>query len=159
MNLYQLTGNYLHVLEMADQLDEDTLVHTLDSINESIEQKAENTAKLIRSIEAESDAISVEIKRLQDLKKTKDNKSARIKEYLQSELLKVSKRKVQTPYFNIRIQNNPPSVKVTDESLIGKKYFVEQEPKLDKRSLLQALKSGESVAGAELQQKESLRIS
>ena len=159
MNLYQLTGNYLHVLEMADQLDEDTLVHTLDSINESIEQKAENTAKLIRSIEAESDAISVELKRLQDLKKTKDNKSARIKEYLQSELLKVSKRKVQTPYFNIRIQNNPPSVKVTDESLIGKKYFVEQEPKLDKRSLLQALKSGESVAGAELQQKESLRIS
>lgn len=159
MNLYQLTGNYLHVLEMADQLDEETLVHTLESINESIEQKAENTAKLIRSIEAESDVISVEIKRLQDLKKTKDNKSARIKEYLQSELLKVSKRKVQTPYFNIRIQNNPPSVRVTDESLIGKKYFVEQEPKLDKRSLLQALKSGESVAGAELQQKESLRIS
>ena len=159
MNLYQLTGNYLHVLEMADQLDEETLVHTLESINESIEQKAENTAKLIRSIEAESDVISVEIKRLQDLKKTKDNKSTRIKEYLQSELLKVSKRKVQTPYFNIRIQNNPPSVRVTDESLIGKKYFVEQEPKLDKRSLLQALKSGESVAGAELQQKESLRIS
>lgn len=158
MNLYQLTGSYLQVLEMADQFDEEVLNDTLHSINESIEQKAENTAKLIKSIEAEAEAVGSEIKRLQEMKKAKLNKAKNIKEYLQSEMLKLEKRKIQTPYFNIRIQNNPPSVRVTDESLIGKKYFVEQEPKLDKRSLLKALKEGSPVAGAELQQTESLRI-
>lgn len=158
MNLYQLTGSYLQVLEMADQFDEEVLNDTLHSINESIEQKAENTAKLIKSIEAEAAAIDAEVKRLNELKKVKQNKAKNIKEYLQSEMLKLEKRKIQTPLFNIRIQKNPPSLSVMDEANIPKRFYEEQAPKLKRRELLNALKDGEELEGVEIKQTEGLRI-
>lgn len=40
--LYQLSESYIKVLELAEQLDEEILRDTLDSINEAIEYKAEN---------------------------------------------------------------------------------------------------------------------
>ena len=54
----------------------------------------------------------------------------------------------------VAIQNNPPSVRVTDESkLIG--YLVEQPKKLDKKAIMTDLKAGREVSGAELQHSRS----
>ena len=61
MNLYELSQNYLAVQEM--DLDEDTLRDTLDSIGDAFEDKAENIAKLYRTVEAEEKAFEAEEKR------------------------------------------------------------------------------------------------
>jgi len=45
VKLYELTENYLQLLEMAEDMDPELLRDTLESIQESIEDKAENTAK------------------------------------------------------------------------------------------------------------------
>ena len=55
MNLYELSQNYLAVQEM--DLDEDTLRDTLDSIGDAFEDKAENIAKLYRTVEARKKSI------------------------------------------------------------------------------------------------------
>lgn len=158
MKLYELTENYNQVLEMAEQLDAETLRDTLDSIDEAIEIKIENTAKVVRSLEGNVDPIDNEIKRLTDKKSTLNNNIKGIKSYMQESMEQVGKEKVKGHLFNIGIQNNPQSVNVVDEKKIKMDYFVEQPSKLDKKRLLADLKEGKEVEGAELQQTRSLRI-
>lgn len=158
MKLYELTENYSQVLELAEQLDAETLRDTLDSIDEAIEIKIENTAKVVRSLEGNVDAIDNEIKRLTDKKSTLNNNIKGIKSYMQESMEQVGKEKVKGHLFNIGIQNNPQSVNVVDEKKIKMDYFVEQPSKLDKKRLLADLKEGKEVEGAELQQTRSLRI-
>ncbi|MDT6429866.1 siphovirus Gp157 family protein, partial [Enterococcus faecium] len=62
--LYQLSESYIKVLELAEQLDEEILRDTLDSINEAIEYKAENLAKIVKEVEGKAELIDSEIKRL-----------------------------------------------------------------------------------------------
>lgn len=158
MKLYELTENYNQVLELAEQLDAETLKDTLDSIDEAIEIKVENTAKVVRSLEGNVDAIDSEIKRLTAKKSTLNNNIKGIKTYMQESMEQVGKDKIKGQLFNIGIQNNPQSVKVLDEKKINMNYFIEQPLQLDKKLLLADLKEGKEVEGAEIQQTRSLRI-
>ena len=156
--LYDLTDNYQRVLEMAEQLDEATLKDTLESIDEAIEDKAENTAKVIKELEGQVDVLAKEIQRLNERKTTLNNNVTRLKLYLQDEMEKVGKTKIKGDLFNIGIQNNPVAVYVTDEGKLPKVFFEEQKPKLNKRLLKEELKSGSTISGAELRQTKGLRI-
>ena len=158
MKLYELTENYNQVLEMAEQLDAEMLKDTLDSIDEAIEIKVENTAKVVRSLEGNVDAIESEIKRLTAKKSTLDNNIKGIKKYMQESMEQVGKDKIKGQLFNIGIQNNPQSVNILDEKKINLDYFIQQPSKLDKKLLLADLKEGKEVEGAEIQQTRSLRI-
>lgn len=158
MKLYELTENYNQVLEIAEQLDTETLKDTLDSIDEAIEIKVENTAKVVRSLESNVDAIESEIKRLTAKKSTLNNNIKAIKSYMQESMEQVGKDKIKGQLFNIGIQNNPQSVNIIDENKINLDYFIEQPSKLDKKLLLADLKDGKEVEGAEIQQTRSLRI-
>ena len=156
MNLYELSQNYLAVQEM--DLDEDTLRDTLDSIEETFEDKAENIAKLIRTVEAEEKAFEAEEKRFNAMKKTAANKKQYLKQYLEFNMILTDKTKFKAGVFNFSIQNNPPSVEVFDEALLPKQFLMEQPPKIDRAGIKELLKAGEEVPGAELKQTKGLRI-
>lgn len=157
MNLYDLTGNWQKVYDM--DLDEETWFDTLTSIDEAIEDKAENIAKLIRSLDADVEAYNNEIKRLSDRKRVTENKIKSVKAYLQSNMEQLGKEKFKTELFSFGIQNNPASVDITNEQAIPVEFItVETVKKIDKRGLIQALKDGEDISGAELKQSRSLRI-
>ena len=158
MKLFELTQSYQQVLEIAEQLDAETLKDTLDSINDAVEQKVENTAFVVKQLEANISVIDDEIKRLQAMKGTQTNNIKSLKLYLQESMEKVGLDKVQGKLIKIAIQNNPQSVEVLNENVIPKNYFVEQKPKLDKKALLTDLKSGAQVSGVEIKQSRSLRI-
>lgn len=158
MKLYELTSSYQQVLEIAEQLDAETLKDTLDAIEDAIETKVENTAFVIKSLEANAKIIDEEIKRLQAMKGTQTNNIKSLKLYLQESMEKVGLDKVQGKLIKIAIQNNPKSVEVLNENVIPKNYFVEQKPKLDKKTILADLKSGAQVEGVEIKQTRSLRI-
>jgi len=158
MKLYELTEQYNQVLEMAEQVEAETLKDTLESIDDAIEVKVENTAKVVRILESNIAAIDSETKRLANRKSTMSNNVVGIKRYLQEEMEKVGKEKIKGPLFNVGIQNNPQSVKVMDMEKINQDYFIPQPAKLDKKMLLADLKEGIEVSGAELQQTRSLRI-
>ncbi|MGL4697097.1 siphovirus Gp157 family protein [Enterococcus larvae] len=158
MKLYKLTGKYNQVLEMAEQEDSELLKDTLESIDDTIEVKIENVAKVIVIQEGNIAAVDSEIKRLTARKSTLTNNKDGLKRYLQEEMEKVGKEKVKGQLFNVSIRKNAPSVKVINESLIPKGYFVPQPPKLNKKELLQDLKNGDEYAGAELQRTRSLQI-
>lgn len=157
MKLYELTENYNQVLELAEQLDAETLKDTLEAIDEAIETKIENTAKVVRSLESNVEAIDSEIKRLSAKKSTLQNNIKGIKVYMQESMEKVGKTKIKGQLFNVGIQNNPMSVKVTNPELIPKGFLVPQPPTVDKKALKEELQHGD-IPGAELIQNKSLRI-
>ena len=157
MNLYKLTQNYQNVLEIAEQLDAETLKDTLDSIDEAINIKVENTAYVVKQLDANVAAIDTEIKRLQAMKSAQSNNAKNLKLYIQESMEKVGLDNVKGKLIKVAIQNNPASVVVTDEKKLSK-YFIEQPPQLNKTILKQDLKNGLEVDGAELQSTRSIRI-
>lgn len=156
--LYELSDRYQNLLEIAEMLDQDQLEEALSSVDDEIENKADGYAKVIKELESQESAIKEEIKRLSERKSAIGNNIQRMKESLQDQMLLMNKRKIKTPFFSFNIQNNPPSLSVLDESHIPKRFYEEQDPKLNKRELLKALKSGEELEGVEIKQGESLRI-
>ena len=160
MNLYELTNNYKQLLFLLEESDEVAIKDTLDALGEAIEVKAENTAKVIKQLEADSDMLKNEIQRQQSRKRTIDNNISRLKAYLQESLESVGKDKIKGDIFTVAIQNNPPKLIVEDESEIPKAYWREQPPTLDRRLLLQDLKLEEypDFKGARVVQERSLRI-
>jgi hypothetical protein len=158
IKLYELSDSYQHLLEQMEDTDSDVFSDTLESIQDAIEVKAENTAKVIKTIEAETKAIRDEEKRLADRRKSLENRAKGMKEYLQENLEKSGLNKVKGAVLTVAMQNNPVSVYVQDEKIIPQSFFVQQAPRLDRKSLIDALKNDEKITGAELQQKRSLRI-
>jgi predicted nuclease with TOPRIM domain len=158
MKLYELTDNYMQLIELADQLDEETFRNTLESIQDSIEDKVENTAKVIKSIEADVLAIKEEEKRLKERRQALESRIDNIKDYLKEQLEKAGIDKVKRATFTVSIQNNPPKAEIVDEKSLPLEFMIPQPAKVDKRAILKKLKSGEHVPGAALVQEKGVRI-
>lgn len=156
--LYELGERYNQLLLMVDELDEDLFVDTLESIAEAFDDKVINTAGLINEINATSDVIGMKIKKLQERKKRFDNKSKRLNNYLLEEMEKTGKTIVTSDLYDVKVQNNPISVEIEDESEIPFGYYVKQPDKLDKSELKEDLKMGLEIPGVKLVSKKRLSI-
>ena len=156
MNLYELSVAFQEVQNM--ELDPEVMKDTLDSIEDAIENKAENIAKLIRNLESDVSAFKEEEDRLKTKRQSAENKVKWLKTYLEDNMKLTGKIKFKSGMFNFAIQKNPASVNITDERIIPDEFLIPQPPKVDKNSLKELLKSGVEIPGAELKQTESLRI-
>lgn len=156
MNLYELSLAFQEVQNM--DLDPEVMKDTLDSIEDAIENKAENIAKLIRNLESDVSAYKEEEERLKTKRQATENKVKWLKTYLEDNMKMTGKTKFKSGMFNFSIQKNPASVNITDEKIIPGEFLIPQQPKVDKTSLKEILKRGIEVPGAELKQTEGLRI-
>ena len=159
MRLFDLKENYKAILDMIiEQEDEQVLIDTLASINDALEDKADAYTSIIKNLESDNHVIDEEIKRLKRRKASNDNAIKRMKESLQNAMEETGKLKFKTSLNTYNIQKNPPSLKIVDESLIPKDYWISQAPKLNKKEVLTHLKNGGEIAGVEVQQTKSLRV-
>ena len=158
MNLYELGNQYKMLMAAAEELEDGVFEDTLESLEEAIEDKAVNIAKVLKIWEGEIEILKAEKARLAERQKIREEKSKRLKQYLQDNLEQLDIYKIKTPLFNFNIQNNPPKVHITDITTIPKKFFKQPDPVLSKTELTAALKAGEKVEGAQLIQEKSLRI-
>lgn len=156
MNLYELSLSFQEVQNM--DLDPEVMQDTLDSIEDAIENKAENIAKLIRNLESDVSAYKEEEDRLKTKRQATENKVKWLKTYLEVNMKLTGKTKFKSGMFNFSIQKNPASVNILDERIIPEEFLIPQLPKIDKTSLKEILKRGIEVPGAELKQTEGLRI-
>ena len=72
MKLYELTENYRNLQDLLEnpEIDNDLIEKALDEVGEQLEEKAENIAKLIKTLEVEVTGFKTEEKRLADKRKT-----------------------------------------------------------------------------------------
>ena len=163
MTLYELTEDYMNLLELAEDpdIDEQAFMDTLEGIEGALEDKAEDYAKVIRTLEGDAAACDAESKRLRNKKQTIENNIKRMKTALQYAMEATGKTKFKTALFSFGIQKNPAAV-VIDEGYIENipdRFLIPQDPQIDKKAIKEALKAGEDLEGiAHLEQTESLRI-
>ena len=105
MNLYELTEMYQNLLDL--DLEEEELQGHLKNIDDEIEIKAENIAKVLRSLDAEAKAYKKEIERFTLKKQGAENRAKRLKAYLQEAMEAVDKKKFKTDLFSFNIQKMP----------------------------------------------------
>ena len=154
MRLYDITEIYEN-LENID--DEVAVAAAMDSVDAALEEKLESTAKVIRNLEAEAEALEAEEKRLKARKTAVKNRIADIKGYVQQNLEAMGKDKVTSGIFKWSIQVNAPSVNILDESLIPDDYWkIERKPM--KTEIKKAIEAGELTEGVELVRTKSLRL-
>ena len=160
--IYELSGDYLRLLEMAEdpEMDPVAFADTLEGLEGEIEIKAEGYAKVIKELDKDGAGLDNEIKRLQAKKTTIANSIDRMKKALEQSMIITGKTKFKTELFSFGIQKNPPSVELDEEhlELIPIEYLIPQDPKPDKKRMLQELKEGKELSFAKLKHTESLRI-
>ena len=110
LQLYALTEIYQRLMDE----DEDGFATALGQLEGAIEEKAENVAKVIRSLEKEEEALRSEAAYLSDRARAAANKGARLKDYLLQNLEAVNMQQVKGRIFTIAIQESPPKVNVFD---------------------------------------------
>lgn len=142
----------------SEDIDEQTILDTLESLEGEIEDKADNYAKIIISLKADAKAIKDEETRLSDRRKALENKSETLKKNLEGVMRETGKTDFKTALHSFKIQKNPESVIIDDESKIPSTYLIEQQPQIDKNAISKLLKSGVKVSYAHLKQGEGLRI-
>lgn len=163
MTLYELTNDYMNLLELAEDpdIDEQAFMDTLEGIEGALEDKAEGYAKVIRTLEGDAAACDAESKRLRNKKQTIENNIKRMKTALQYAMEATGKTKFKTALFSFGIQKNPAAV-VMDEAYIENipdRFLIPQDPQIDKKAIKEALKAGEDLEGiAHLSETYSLRI-
>jgi len=158
--LYELTGDYKQLLDMMEDPDisEDAILNTLEFVDGEIEDKLDGYGKVIRSIELNAENKRKEAERLAERYKAEENKVKLLKKRIEDAMLVMGRPKIKTLLFSYNIQNNAPSLDIATEQFIPEGYYIKQEPKLDKRSLLEAVKNGLVVEGVSIRRTASLRM-
>ena len=163
MTLYELTAEYMQLLEIAEDPDTDVqvLMDTMEGVSGEIEEKADGYAKVMKELEAEEQKIKNEVDRLNVRRLSISNNIRAMKLRLQESMKLTGKTKFKTDLFSFGIQKNPPSVVIDEQYLenLPQEYLIPQEPKVDKTKIKEDLKAGKDLTGvAHLEQSESLRI-
>lgn len=162
MKLYEIKDTILKLLDIIEsELPEEVTKEAeewLDKMTDTFEEKAFNIARYCKNLEAEALACKNEKDRLAKRQKSLENKSKGLKKYLEIMMHRVGKDKIKDDIMTLAMQKNPPSVEVLEPSKVDNKYFIPQDPVLDKKALLKDLKEGKEIEGARLKQTESLRI-
>lgn len=163
MTLYELTEQYMTLMEMAEdpETDPQTLADTMDAITGEIEDKADSYAVIINSLKSDADVLDAEIKRLTARKAAMLANAERMKSRLMTAMIMAGREKIKTARYTLGIQKTTPSVVLDTDDLekIPAEYLIKQEPKIDKRGITAALKGGKDMPGvAHLEQGVALRI-
>ena len=137
------------LIEADPDIDETTLLDTLEGATDLHEAIGE----VVRSA-LEDEAMLAGLKgRLEDLRERLERIRARGEKKRQVALAVMEDtgvEKLMQPDFTVSLRASPPGLTITSEEDIPEWFWVPQAPKLDKRAILDAIKAGTAVMGAEL---------
>lgn len=156
-NLFKLTSNFKYILDHADEMDEQTLNDTLESIQDPLEDKVDNTVGLLKSLKNDIDNFKKEEQDLKKRRQTIENNFKRVKEWSEYTLSTLDVDKLKGNKHELRLQKNSVSVSIPDESKVPEQYLIPQPPKINKTEIKEDLKNGDEYDWAVLIQTQSLR--
>lgn len=160
MNLFELTAEYKGIMELAEdpEVDPEIIATQLEVIEMDIKDKADSIAYIIAQLDGDVETIKKEEERLYKMRNSLTANKERLKTYLEGAMRETGLTKFKTSLHSFGIQKNPQSVRLVEGETIPEQFLVPQEPKVDKKAILAALKSGKTFKFAELFQSEGLRI-
>ncbi|MGE4197650.1 MAG: siphovirus Gp157 family protein [Phycisphaerales bacterium] len=162
MKLYQYPAVFA-VIDAALEESEGELTpdleHLIDEMELGFTDKVGGCAALIRGAKAEADALGTEIDRLTKRKRHALALAERLERYVQVNLEKSGRDRVDAGLFRVRIQENAvPTIRWVSDKPIPDE-FARTEVKLDGTKAQQAWKKGVLPDGFEVVLGRHLRIS
>lgn len=160
-NLYEMTREWAQVFDMLldPEIPEDAIYDTIEMIEIDMDEKADNYAKIIKSMDGDMAKIDAEIKRLQERKASISGRKDWLKSQLENMMRTTGRMKFKTALFSFNIQKNgglAPLILNPDKP-VPNEWLKPAEP--DNGKIREYLQSGGSLPFASLGERgESLRI-
>lgn len=104
----------------------------------------------LHELETNCVALEAREKDIHDRRARFEDQAARIKAAIHVAMGHGELRKLELPQATLSLRAVPPKAEITDEAAIPSKFWKAQDPKLDKKAVLDALKSKEEIPGASL---------
>ena len=161
MNLFDINEKIERLLNDELIIDENTgeVLATYDDLENllmAFDEKIDNVAYYIKSLDCLTDGLDKEIKVLQTRKKQAQAKTLWLKNYLTTALKMRNMSKFESTKNKITFRKSE-SVEIIDESKIDIGFLrVKFEP--DKTKIKESLKKGKNVEGCELVTKSNIQI-
>lgn len=151
LSLYNITNNFI---ELMDKVQEGTITEEeYNKLGEELalelQKKSGNIVAYIQERNSLIDAIDIQIKRLQELKKSEQNKVDKFKEYVKENMGRLRITKIETELGVLSIAKSPASVEIINEDEVPAKYKLEVvTTKIDKKAIADNFKAtGEVPSG------------
>jgi len=154
--LYEITGDYLRLLEMLendDDIDLQIFKDTLEGIEGEFEIKADGYAKVLKELEANKKKFEAEIERMTARRDSLNNRSKMLKQHLYDSMKATGKTKFKTDLFSFSIRGNggKQSMEITDKEKNIPKVYMKRVP--DNEKIRKALEAGENLSFAVLKER------
>lgn len=150
---YELIAEQLETGELTPELEK-----SLAITQEELQTKAVKLGFVIKQFDIEVDAIANEIKRLQALKKAKENAKERIKDNIANAMLTYGIEKVEIPTLKLSFRESK-SIEVLDLKELPAIYKIHKiTESADKKAIKDSIEAGSDVKGARLVVNQNLQI-
>lgn len=161
MTLYEIDTRYRTILADMDAAEDEgeyaDLLEALLQVDQNMEEKSEQYARVIKNISADIDAYAVEIKRLQAKKKAAETLKDRMRTNLLETMSVRDIKKLKTTVGTWSRSLGAASVEVVDVHEVPERFLVYSDPTVDKRAVLAEYKeTGELFSGVDVVRKEKL---
>ena len=154
MNLNQLLKKY-YLLENEESELSDNWQENIDAIGDHINDKIENSCKLIQAFEQRASLVTEEIERLKALRKSLEGRAVSVRNWLTYCL---NGENTETELYRLQFRKSE-AVEIVDESAIPPQYLREKVTVTPAKDEIKAdLKAGATVPGAVLKKNINITI-
>lgn len=153
-NIYQINDRLREfqrfIEDAGEDLDEQTIRDTLESLEGELEEKLKGYAAVIKNIESDIEGMKAAERNIQARRKFAERQVEKLKGVVDDTMKFHQIDKIPAPEFVIGYRKCPPSLEVVDEDSVPEAYWIPQDPKLDRATALELLKEGEELPGLRL---------
>ncbi len=135
--------NLLEWLEDVENIEDSAIMDTIKAIDEDLEDKADNYARIIKELQAEAKKFEAEKKRLEDRQKAMENRAKLLNKHLYDSMKLTGKTKFKTGLFSFGIQKNGGLQPIDIDAKNVPDEYMHKEP--DNAKIRQALKEGKEL--------------
>lgn len=157
MNIYDVQELELTLYKKIEEDPDNTenIIKEFVEEQQKAKEQVERLIKFIKHLEYQSDICLQEIKRIQDRKKSNDNKIESIKKYLTPFVKEKGRYDAGTFTLSTRLSR---LVEVDESKLPNNMFTTRTEVKPDKKLIKELLDQGQEVEGAKIIEKDNLQI-
>lgn len=167
MKLYEISEMYHDFMFAFEngEIPDESFEDTLEAIEATFNDKADNIACMVKSYLAEAEAIKAEADKLTERAKAKKAQAERLKGYLSRHMLDMGIGSIESPRTKLTFRKNE-AVEIADEAAFVEyvqaagldDYLTYKAPTPNKTAIKEAIKAGTEIQGAEIVTKQNLQI-
>jgi hypothetical protein len=136
-----------------DSIPQEEVNNALLTLEDELQEKGENCIKYLGSIQDNIDIAKANKKKLDEYIKTLESRKKRIEQACIYALDTLQVKSIMTGWGEMKVKKNPPAVIIDDVTQIPTQYQRQKiQVDIDKSAIKQAIKNGQQVPGAHVEQ-------